>query len=232
MEIKQVIFYALILLTFYLLYQYFINDSTKIDLINMHQDCKTQKDIPTSLLPNNNTNMNFTYSFWIYVNNWSHRYGEEKIILERKEGSTVCPKISLGNNSNNLKILMTTKSDAGSDIIEECLVENIPLQKWLNVTITTINKTIDVYLDGKLVKNCVLQGVPEIKQSAISVCPGGGFEGHLAKLRFLSRTVGPREAYEIYKEGYGVGMLGGLLSQYRLRLSFMKNNSEINSLEI
>ena len=59
MEIKQVIFYALILLTFYLLYQYFINDSTKIDLINMHQDCKSQKDIPTSLLPNNHTNMNF-----------------------------------------------------------------------------------------------------------------------------------------------------------------------------
>jgi len=40
----------------------------------------------------------------------------------------------------------------------------------------------------------------------------------------------PRQAYEIYREGYSGGL--SFFDKYRLKLAFMKNNREVGSLEI
>ena len=60
----------------------------------------------------------------------------------------------------------------------------------------------------------------------------GGFSGQTSKFRYIARTVSPREAYEIYREGPGGNWLSDLLNQYKMKLSFIKGNEEINSFEI
>ena len=77
-----------------------------------------------------------------------------------------------------------------------------------------------------------------IEKAPIEVCPKksgsdeAGFEGEISKFRYISRTINPREAYEIYREGPGGNWFTDLLSQYKLKFSFLKNNEEVNSFEI
>ena len=120
-----------------------------------------------------------------------------------------------------------------------CSVSNIPLQKWTHVAVSVNNRSLDTYIDGKLVKTCLLEGAPKIDgTSPVHICPpngsGGenGFDGHVAKVRYYSRALNPREIYEIYKEGYSGSLLGSILNKYRLRFSYIKDNEEVGSLEI
>ena len=41
-----------------------------------------------------------------------------------------------------------------------------------------------------------------------------------------------RQLWKINKEGYGQGLFSGMLNKYRLKLSFMNDGVEVNSLEI
>ena len=70
------------------------------------------------------------------------------------------------------------------------------------------------------------------KDAPIWLTPDGGFSGETSKFRYISRTISPREAYAIYREGPGSNWLSDLLNQYKLKFSFLKDNEEINSFEI
>ena len=91
----------------------------------------------------------------------------------------------------------------------------------------------------KLVKTCILNGNIALKgDSPVDICPNNGsssengYDGYIAKVRYFSRTLNPREVYEIYKQGYSGSLFGTLLNKYRLRLSYIKDNQEVGALEI
>ena len=120
-------------------------------------------------------------------------------------------------------------------------IKNIPLQKWTNITITSNNRSLDTYLDGKLVKTSLLTGPIHVNGSSdITICgsePGAqvadpGFSGNIAKVRYYSRTLNPREAYELYKEGYSGSLFGNLFNKYKLKFSLITDNKESASLEL
>ena len=97
----------------------------------------------------------------------------------------------------------------------------------------TNNRTVDTYIDGKLVNTHLLSGVPNIDKNAnINLTPDKGFSGATSKFNYFSRTISPREAYDIYKEGPGGNALSDLLNKYKLKLSFMKDNEEVTGFEL
>ena len=55
-----------------------------------------------------------------------------------------------------------------------------------------------------------------VKAPKFHLTPNGGFDGETSKFRYYSRTINPREAYEIYREGPGSNWLSDLLNQYKL----------------
>lgn len=241
MDFKKILMGVAIVIILYLVITYIFTDSTKTDLLVMH-DASARKVVDSEDLIGGNT-ANYSYSFWLYINTWDYGYGSEKVIFRRtKSDETNLIEGVLDTTNNNLLIKMAYSSgdDAkpNDKIYSECSVSNIPLQKWTNVIVTLNNKAIDIYLDGKLVKTCVLPGVqtPKPAQNLIIAdkssddVEGTGFSGFLAKFRFYSRTINPREAYEIYKEGYGSGWLANLLSKYKIKFAFLKNNKEVNSI--
>lgn len=241
MDFKKILMGVAIVIVIYLIFTYIFTDSTKTDLLVMH-DASVRKVIDSEDLTGGNS-ANYSYSFWLYINTWNYGYGNEKVIFRRtKSGETNLIEATLDTTNNNLKIKMAY-SDGGdkpNNKTHDCIVSNIPLQKWTNIIATLNNKAIDIYLDGKLIKTCMLPGVqtPKPGQNLIvadkssSTVEGTGFSGFIAKLRFYSRTVNPREAYEIYKEGHGSGWLANLLSQYQIKFAFLKNSKEINSVSI
>lgn len=117
--------------------------------------------------------------------------------------------------------------------IHRCMVANIPIQKWVNLLISTYGRSLDIYIDGKLVRTCVLPGVARIESSTpVYITPNGGFSGYTAKFQYWPESCDPQKAYNIYKSGYGASMLAGLLGKYTVKISLMEGETEDSSFSI
>ena len=124
-------------------------------------------------------------------------------------------------------------ASAGNSVTHQCNVKNFPLQKWVNLIISAYGRTLDVYIDGKLVRTCILPGVAKVDaKSNITITPNGGFNGWTSNFMYWDKSTNPQEAYNIYKNGFGGSLLGNLFNKYRIKFAFMTDNKEVSSIEI
>jgi len=229
MDSKKILLGVVVILIIYFVYIYVFKDSSSTNLYS-GGNAKNAKIIKAAKLPGNPASVSYTYSIWIYINSWQYQYGTIKPIFYRSASAektpnptTMLPELSLGGTTNDISIGVGIQGTPASS--ETWTVSNIPLQKWCNITITTTTRAVDTYIDGKLVNTHTLPGVPITSENAnIHLTPNGGFDGEIAKFRYYSRTINPREAYEIYREGPGSNWLSDLLNQYKIKLSFLKDN--------
>jgi hypothetical protein len=168
---------------------------------------------------------NYTYSIWVYIDDWSYNFGKEKIIFSK---GTMSPKVSLGATENNLKVSLQIDEDGTSGIGDvmtqfDCGVDNVPLQKWTNILISVNGRTLDIYINGKLVRTCVMNGVPSYDMTSPTfLTPNGGFDGFTSKFKFWSEEINPQQAWNIYQRGPGGNIFGNLFSEYKLQVNFMR----------
>jgi hypothetical protein len=201
---------------------------------------KTTKTIPASYIPANNNSGNYTYSMWFYVNDWNYRFGEEKVVLSRLNGDNKDgPTISFDTMENNILIALSTYPTSGgskessTSHTKTYTVKNFQLQKWVNLIVSVYGRTLDVYLDGKLVRTFVLPGISKISaKSNVRITPNGGFDGATSSFQYWPNATNPQEAYNIYKNGYGGSILGNLFNKYRIKIAFLDDNVETSSFEI
>lgn len=233
MDAKKIIIAVVIVLLIYIVIRMMSSKKTVIDGMKSAKD--TTVISPDDLPDNNNTN-NYTYSTWFYVDDWSYRYGEPKIILGRLDSKNEpSPSIVLGAIENNVQINVACYPDNNSQSfqVHKCGIANVPIQKWVNLIISLYGRTLDVYLDGKLVRTCVLPGIAKVNDHAsIYITPEGGFSGYTAKVQYIADSTNPQEAYNIYKAGYGDSIMGGLFSKYQIKVSFLEDSVEQGSIEI
>lgn len=270
-----------------------INAFSKTTQLTKMASGKIGQVIKADKMKNVNNSSNFTYSMWLFVDDWNYLFGQQKTVLNRSNSPTVL----LGDKPNTLIVNMnyydTGKTAAslggaaarpvptaaqqkvcedadkacaagyacacgicqggipiadGSDTnanadaasrasansnVHRCLIENIPIQKWFNVIVSLYGLTLDVYLDGKLVRTCVMPGVPQVNNAAnINVTNNGGFSGWTTKFQYWSDASNPQQAYNIYKAGFGGSILGNAMSKYRLQVSMLQNNVVKGSFQI
>ena len=237
MDFKKIIFGVIIVIILYIFYTSVFADKSKTNLVDLH-NAKRNSQIIASKKLSGPTSTNYTYSFWIYINDFNYRYGDEKIILQRKnvvDGEDLyLPKISLGENQNDIKVTIdqVMKTDNTSDKPHDIVVHSIPLQKWNHFIMTKSGDTIDIYIDGKLVKTSIMQNVAARIDGGtdIELTPGSGFAGYISKVNYFSNAINTREAYQLYKEGYGSGMLGDFFNRFKLKFAFMQDNQEKSSI--
>jgi len=289
MDVKQIVILVFVLLVIVYL---IVNAFSKTNKLTEMAEAKKPQTIKADDLKNSNNSSNFTYSMWIFIDNWNYMFGSEKNILDR----TNCPNVVLDTKPNTLKVKIkyydaekevagagagsggagidqsatdaaclacesgyTCACDAcnkgvrSSETDEEraarlaaerdaanantsvhtCVIDNIPIQKWVNVITSLYGRTLDVYVDGKLVRTCVIPGVPRVDNNMdINVTHGGGFSGWTSSFKYWSHASNPQEAYNIYKDGFGGSILGNALSKYRLRFSMVKDNEVQGSFEV
>jgi hypothetical protein len=190
---------------------------------------KTELIIPSTSLPQG-TSVNYTYSIWIYIDDWSYRYGEEKIIFLRGTiGTSFMPSLSLAPTDNTLDVNISMDDSTAF----EYSVPNIPLQKWTNLIVSLNTKSVDTYINGKLVKTVVLTSLPSMDPNAsIYLTPNNGFSGYTSRFNYWNDTINPQEAWNIYKNGPGGNIFSNFLNQYKIQLSFMKGDDVKASLTI
>lgn len=150
-----------------------------------------------------------------------------------------CPAVIFAPVENNLTVKLTCFNSMSSGtndedtVIHSCAVPNIPLQKWTHLLVSVYGRSMDVYLDGKLVKTCMLPGVPKVSASLpVIVTPMGGFSGWTSNFQYWNDSINPQQAWDTYKKGYGENFLSSIFSKYSIKLSVMDGDVETNSMTL
>jgi Concanavalin A-like lectin/glucanases superfamily len=244
MEVKNLVLFVVILILVIIVYQYVTKDTNTLAGLSSG---KQSQDIKSSALAGDGTSVNFAYSIWINISDWNYRYGENKTIFGRyanpaagvyqsssgDSSNVACPELYLGSTQNNIILRMNVSSDANAQ--ETCQVSNIPIQTWTNIIVSVYNRTLDMYLDGKLVKTCILGGVPNITPvigKDVYVTPGGGFSGWTSNFQYFNNSIDPQQAWDIYSKGYGASWLGNVFGRYKIKVAVMDGETENSSVVI
>jgi hypothetical protein len=140
MDIKKIIFGAVILVILYIFYTTVFSDKSKSSLVKMHSALNREDTIQhTRIYGSGSTD--YTYSFWIYINDYNQNYGEKKMILERKylqSGNDYYyfPQIYLGENQNDIHFKISKSNTTGTVTTpseEECGKKNMDFDNGKHV---------------------------------------------------------------------------------------------------
>lgn len=241
---------ALIAFVVYAIWYLFLK---KAKLLSNCRSGTKQLVIPAKKLHGNSHTNNYAYSVWFYVSDWSYRLSESKDLLIRGGAAgTANPRITLAPYENNLTISVHTFPTHGGQQplgsggnppgahplgsqpaqAPTCSVNNFPLQRWVNLIVSLNNRTMDVYLDGKLVRTCILPAPAKIDPDApVLLTPGGGFKGWTSNTQYFATPLNPQEAFNIYAAGPKCGGMS-LFDKYKLRVTYLVNNQPEASVTI
>lgn len=182
-------------------------------------DAKAGGTIPANAIPLN-PGADYNLQFWMFVQDWDYKFGKEKEVLMRTDAtnpSTVSPRITLHPTDNTLNVYLTTfvsgstsvgnyqpgsavgTTESGSTWL--CAIENIPLQTWFSVSVTTFQRNLDVFINGNLVKSTVIPAVPRSATGNILIGANGGFSGYICGVSGSGKELKPAQARDYYAAG-------------------------------
>ena len=190
-------------------------DATKAMIIP--QNPGTKGSIPIIRSDNEIHGMEFTWSVWIYLEDATfedtseHKHifhkGSDMLNSDSSYQGTYYPNNAPGlyiePGTNNLLVKMNTFAD----IEENIVVQNIPLNKWLNIIIR-LNKQnqLDIYINGVLTKRHMLSGVAKQNYGDVYLSMNGGFSGFTSGLRYFNSAIGVNEIQGIVSNGPNMKM--------------------------
>ena len=171
----------------------------------------------------------FTISTWFYVSNWSYHINMNKAMLLIGGPNFDTIRIYLGATKPTLKVRFHTKetgtgssqtealpratrnvvfttaqTDSGLlDTSTICDLPEVDLQRWVNLTVAVNGKTVDMYLDGKLTRSCVLPASFKVDSGGYSavLLPFGGFGGQMSTTMMYDAALNPEAVYKNYMLG-------------------------------
>ena len=177
-------------------------------------DGKTKTVIPSGDLPAS-TSSDTGLQFWMFISDWDYKFGQQKSIVERVSPTNAAiknPAISLSATENTLQVKVSIfpagpqagAGEPGADTTGDtftCSVENVPLQSWFSVSTTVFQRNLDIYINGRLVKSCVLPGVPKPAAGDIVLNNNGGFSGSICNVHSYGSMLTPDDALAFFMAG-------------------------------
>jgi hypothetical protein len=189
--------------------------------LNTYEDNVTNyKEAIANVIINNG---NFTSTFDPNTND--HDCSNGKIIFCETADTDLNSCLSDKIKNTNLSCSEARQSETET-------IDNIPLQKWVNIITTISDRSIDTYINGKLVKTKTFSNAIDttsFNNSDIEIVPNDGFGGFISKVRYYPYYISPQKAWDIYKEGFG-DAFESALNRYNMSVSFYQDSIEQNKL--
>jgi len=127
------------------------------------------------------------------------------------------PDITIEKNLQQLMEQQTSMAMFQSTVDTPCDIKEVPLQRWVCITIVSSGRVLDIYMDGKLTRSCVLDNVLFVPRGKLRLRLGesGGFGGRYSSVQMWSQQLTPDVIYGIY-------MMGPTQTQHDLFTSIAK----------
>jgi hypothetical protein len=187
---------------------------------------------------------NYGYSVWLYIDKWvisasSTTTVNKNVVTRCDSANNPLFSMYLENDQNNLNVVVKGNESA------PCTIRNVQLQKWINLTMSVYGNTLDLYLDGKLVRTCIMKVMPPPLSANENVYVGGGYstspsfsphdgdlQGYISNVVYKDTYFTPEEAWSIYSDGYSGSGMFDFLHSYKLNFSLTNNNQTVGQFSI
>ena len=155
----------------------------------------------------------FTWSVWIYIDDLTYNATKYKCIFYKGNDNIQDTGLNFPNNSPGLYIAPNTNDlvvimNTFNVINEQITIDNIPLNKWLNIIIRCDGQDLDIYINGMIAKSHILHGVPKQNYGDVYVGMSGGFSGFISNLWYYNYGLGVSEIQKIVQNGPNTTMVG------------------------
>ncbi len=180
-------------------------------------DPSANGSIPILRSNNQNDGIEFTWSVWIYIDDLDYGAGTFRHIFHKGNDDINYTKAPTGlnfpnngpglyitPNKNNLLLIMNTFEN----VEEKITIEDVPLNKWINVIIRCEQNTIDCYINGTVTKRHELSGVPFQNYGNVYMSMNGGFSGYTSNLWYYNYALGTSAIQRIVDQGPNMTMDG------------------------
>ena len=177
----------------------------------IYQDPKRDDAIPVLRSVNERQGLEFTWSVWLFIekigdpassafpNDTRLRHIFNKGDYQNVNGNTSWedsningmnfpnngPGMYLSQQKNQIVVVMNTYND----VIERVEINDIPINKWINVVLRCKGRDMDTYINGTIVNRHVFNSVPKQNYGDVWITQRGGFDGMLSSLRYFSHAL-------------------------------------------
>ena len=192
-------------------------------LVVYPQDPSIKGAVPILRSNNQEDGLEFTWSVWMFIEDLEYKKDEYKHVFHKgtmdsllqqssadKTGNTApgmsfpnnAPGLYIAPNTNDLVVVMNTFENPNETVI----VPDIPINKWVNVIIRCDNTTLDVYINGTIIKRHQLSGVPRQNYDDVYAAANGGFSGYISNLWYYNYALGTNVIETIVEDGPNLKM--------------------------
>lgn len=176
------------------------------------QNPNSSHAIPILRSKNKEDGIEFTWSIWIWIKNppllsnpssmpnqYKHIFnkGNDAIDKNGLVHPNNAPGLYIGKKFRQLVIVMNTFDD----IKEEIFIDDIPIEKWINVIIRCTQQELDIYINGTLTKSHILNSVPKQNYDDVYIALNGGFPGYISTFQYFARALGTNKIQSIVERG-------------------------------
>lgn len=224
MNSKLVLAVIVILLLLYVIFKALTTNYSTLGTMQKWNNVTTLtgSNLPSSFKANS------AISVWFYIKKWVS--GTDLVSFYKTPNVTASTpiadklfRVSFKDNTNTIQI-----RPKGDDT-NICEVAEFPLQKWVNLIISFNGAAMDVYVDGKLVKSCVVNTgsrIGETQSIVLGHADATNDVGFITNVKLKAAPIAPQEAWDIYSQGFGGSPWSDLLNKYKVKLSFIVDNQE------
>ena len=248
----MIILAILLFIALYFLYVYLLANGTSPPQKNLKNDSVGSIAVVDTKIneePSYYNTYRYSYAVWVNVKNLSNQNDKSKFATQNASNNIMYLNDTGGNanttgwspagsndatnKNDNTKVYFSLDlysdtsayvSLAGLTKRSTLITSNFPLQKWTYVIISFDNKTVDLYLDGKLVRSLTLDKSPTPINAATSTMTFGKADVDVMNYTRYNYTMDPQTAWNNYKAG--LNTTGGSTS-YKLNLHINKDNQPL-----
>ena len=177
-------------------------------LLVIPQNPKNPHSIPVMRSVNERGGLEFTWTVWLYIDDLEYKTGMRRHVFHKgsKAMNPDGTQMAFPNNGPGMYIHPTRNSfiivmNTFKNIVEEVEVNDIPLNKWINVAIRQRGRVMDVFINGDVVLRHVFNSVPKQNYGDVFVNMNGGFSGNLSDLWYHDYALSGTEIMQIVRDG-------------------------------
>jgi hypothetical protein len=203
-------------------------NSNQMMIIPQNPSIKGAKPIYRS--NNEREGLEFTWSVWIKIDDYAYKIDEYKHVFHKGNNNISARDTGAGkagvnfpNNSPGLYIKPVSKNEKNGNtagflikmnsfknIAEDITIDNIPLNKWVNVIIRVTKQTqLDVYINGTLVKRHMMEHPAKQNYGDVYASLNGGFMGNTSELRYFEYALSTSKIQSIVNKGPNTNLVSG-----------------------
>ena len=207
---------------------------TMKDAVNLSQNPNVVGSKPVHLSDNERTGVEFSYSFYLYVDPASFRQEFGLLHVFHKGYATQFPLLAPGvymrSDTNTLRVYMNTYK-TWNNFVE---VDNFPVKKWVHVVIVCKNSALEIFINGNLSRKmsfdgyapyqnnqdicCFSDRLLHLSQSTLPSVDDTGFhvfgvmQGLFSRLNYFNYALCVAEIQQLMNEGPSKEMDSGIMS--------------------